>query len=105
MKQELLIVMLSLGLFGIIYNAFTDWIERHGHDRGITSLLVVVGVIVTLAGALTLIGLDSVIILAFCFVASGTPMIVGSLARYARRQARIEALLRKNALNYLEEND
>jgi len=93
--MELAAVLMGLLLFGIGYNWFVTRLEQGGHDRGYTSLLVVVGVMVTLAGALVVVGWWAVLVVALCFVASGTPMIVGSIARYTRERAAEARLVRE----------
>jgi len=98
-------VMGGLLLFGIGYNAFVEWLERGGRDRGFTSLLVVAGVTVTLFGALIVIGWWSTLVLILCFLASGTPMIVGSLARYARERMEAEKVSRLNVVQWLQVDD
>jgi hypothetical protein len=80
-------VLATLALFGLGYNALVAEIGRHVPDHGYTAYLVAIGVVATLAGAALLIGLDSAIVVAGCFVASGLPMIVGSMARSLRQRS------------------
>ena len=95
---KVLAVMGILALFGLGYNAFVAWIEKNGHDRGFTALLVVGGTVVTLIGSLALIGWESTLLVVLCFVASGTPMIIGSLIRYAKTCLEQEKALREAAM-------
>lgn len=84
-------VMAGLLIFGVGYNALVAWLEREGHAEGYVALLVVVGTLVTLAGAMALVGMEAVVQVGLCFVASGIPMIVGSCARHVKeRQATLE---------------
>lgn len=88
-------VMAGLLVFGVGYNAFVAWLEREGHAEGYVALLVVVGTLVTLAGAAMLIGMEAVVQVGLCFVASGMPMIIGSCARHVReRRATLEEVKR-----------
>lgn len=75
-----------LFLFGFGYNELVAWMERQGYDRGYTALLVVGGVLVTLLGVAVLIGFEAAMVVFGCFVASGLPMIVGSMQREARKR-------------------
>ena len=69
-------------MFGIIYN----WLMDHLGERkeGYVSLMVVGGVLVTGIGFAVVAGIEDAIILAILFVASGTPMIIGEIARIIR---------------------
>ncbi len=98
---ELATVLAGLLLFGIGYNRFVTWLERQGHDRGYTALLVVGGVLVTLAGAIPITGWWTIMVITLCFVASGTPMIVGSIWRHIQARAREDEALRQAALEVL----
>ncbi len=92
---ELAAVLLGLLLFGIGYNWFVTRLEQEGHDRGYTSLLVVAGVMATLAGALVIVGWQAVMVVALCFIASGLPMIWGSIVRHVRERAAEARLARE----------
>ena len=87
-------ILLTLAVFGCIYNRWVESLEKKGHDRGYMSLIVSLGCAVTLAGAGLIVGLKPVLWALACFVASGVPMIVGSISRYcrARTQQRQECL-------------
>lgn len=85
-----LAVGLALVLFGLWYNRKVARLEGSGDHEGYLSLLVVVGVAVTIAGWIVVTGdLADGLLLLICFAASGLPMIVGSISRYlvARRDA------------------
>jgi len=87
-------ILASLVAFGCIYNWWVERLEHQGHDRGYMGLIVALGCTVTLAGAVAIVGLEPVRWVFGCFVASGTPMVVGSISRYcrARTQQRQECL-------------
>ena len=83
-------VSLALVLFGLWYNHEVGRMERDGAHEGYVSLLVVIGVAVTVGGWIVVTGdLADGLLLLVCFAASGLPMIVGSIGRYlaARQQA------------------
>lgn len=83
----LVIVMVSLFLFGMAYNHLVAWLEKQGHDEGYTAILVVVGVLVTVVACTPLIGIESSLILLLAFLASGSSMIAGSIYRYMQRRS------------------
>ena len=88
------VVLGLLFLFGAAYNLLVAWLEHKGYDEGYTSLLVVGGVLVTLAASALLVGWYNALLVLLCFAASGLPMILGSLARYARaRRAALDHAL------------
>lgn len=93
-RFPLLLVLTLLLLFGTGYNQLVAALERDGHDKGYTAILVVIGTAVTLLFALPLIGTDATLKLLACFAASGTPMTIGSMARYAAQRATEERQLR-----------
>jgi hypothetical protein len=74
--------MCGLFLFGLGYDQFVGWLERNGYERGVTALLVVAGTLVTLLPILFIWGIRAFFRTFSLFVASGTPMIAGSLWRY-----------------------
>jgi predicted PurR-regulated permease PerM len=81
-------VFLVLAIFGMAYNYLVQRLERQGHDRGYMGLIVAFGCAVTLAGAGLIVGIDRIAWVFLCFVASGTPMIIGSIARHCRARAK-----------------
>jgi hypothetical protein len=89
-------IYLALLLFGIGFNWFTAWVERKGYMKGYTSLFVVVGVAVTVA-ATAMISLAFALVTAGAFIASGTPMIVGSIWRHVQERERQLVEMRKDA--------
>ncbi len=84
--SNLFLMYLVLFMFGVGYNELTAWLERQGYDRGYTALLVVGGVLVTLLAGAVVVGVQVAMIMFGCFVASGMPMIVGSIQREARKR-------------------
>ncbi len=85
--ERVIAVLAALAVFGIGYNALIERLEREVPDHGYTSFLVVGGVIATLAGAAFLIGLVDALLAGLCFVASGLPMIIGSVYRSIQRRS------------------
>jgi len=97
-------VLFGLVCFGWAYNAWVERLERKGRERAIVSLLVVAGVAVTGLGIWLIIGsLAHVLIMAACFVASGVPMVAGSLKRYVLRREAEESEATDIALEEIEE--
>jgi hypothetical protein len=80
-------IYLALLIFGIAYNWLTSQAEKTGFIKGYTSLFVVGGVAVTVA-ATAVISLAFALVTAGAFIASGTPMIVGSMIRHKREELR-----------------
>lgn len=87
---------LALVLFGIGFNALTALAERKGYMHGYTSLFVALGVAVTV-GATAVISLAFALVTAVAFIASGTPMIVGSIWRHVQERERMLEQLRREA--------
>ena len=79
-------VFLGLVLFGVFYNTLVAWLEEKAYIEGFVSLSVAAGVAVTLAGV-ALISWPAALLVLVCFVASGLPMIVGSIVRYIQQRA------------------
>lgn len=93
---KLTITYLVLLLVSIAYNALTAWAERNGID-GYVSLLVVGGVAYTLIAVVWLIGWKNTCILAGAFMASGFPMVLGSITRHIAQRRREEKALSEHA--------
>lgn len=76
-------ILLMLLLGGILYDVLVNFIQDQLPNRhGVTSWLVVGGVAWTLVGLLLLTDLRTFLLALLCFMASGTPMVVGSMRRY-----------------------
>jgi len=78
-------VLMGLFLFGTGYNTVVSWLEKHGYTEGYLGLLVAFGVIVTLVGV-AILSVQAALIALVAFIASGVPMIVGSIFRYLRKR-------------------
>jgi len=78
-------VFLGLVLFGIGYNALVAWLERRGYTEGYLAFVVALGVIITLAGV-AVFSIHAALLTFGAFIASGLPMIVGSILRYLRKR-------------------
>lgn len=90
--SQVIAVICLLILFGIGYNHFEEWAERRGYTEGYLSLVVALGVLGTLI-ALAILSWQSALLALICFIASGTPMIIGSIIRYLKlREAAIERM-------------
>lgn len=80
-----LAVFFALLLFGIGYNTLVAWLERKGYTEGYLSLIVALGVFVTLCGVAVL-SIQAALLSLGAFFTTGTPMILGSIVRYLRRR-------------------
>lgn len=89
-------VYLALLLFGIVFNWTTEWAEKKGYTQGYLSLFVMVGVGVTVLSTAIISPVFALITLG-AFIASGTPMIVGSIWRHVRERERQLEQLRREA--------
>jgi len=78
-------VLLGLLLFGIGYNSLVAWLERRGYAEGFLSLIVAFGVAMTLAGV-SILSIPAALLTLLAFIATGTPMIIGSIVRYIHRR-------------------
>jgi len=89
------LVIITLFLFGVIFAAFV-W--QIGHRKeGYTAFLVAIGVLVTLAGV-AVIDWRAAVLALVCFTASGTPMVIGSVAQYIVQREHEHAAIRAEAL-------
>lgn len=77
----------ALFSFGVAYNWLVMQITRRGYTDGLTWLLVVFGVAVTVIAAGFTIGWTAVLLLLIYFTASGLPMALGDIWRKARAEA------------------
>jgi hypothetical protein len=75
----------ALVLFGLGYNALVAWLERKHYTEGFLSLVVALGVLVTLAGV-AILSIEAALLTLGAFIATGVPMIVGSIVRYIQRR-------------------
>ncbi|MEJ5223526.1 MAG: hypothetical protein WHV44_03650 [Anaerolineales bacterium] len=58
--------------FGTLYNALVAWAERQGYTEGYLSLVVALGVAVTLGG-LAILSIDAALLALVCFAGKGSP--------------------------------
>jgi hypothetical protein len=87
-----LAVFLALIIFGIGYNVMVAWLERKHYSEGFESLIVTTGVFATLIGV-AILSIEGALLVLACFIASGLPMIIGSIIRYmTKRAAHIDAI-------------
>ena len=83
----ILAVYLGLALFGFLYNRIVEWLEKTKYIEGYVSLAVAAGVAATLIG-LAVIDVRFACIALGAFVASGSPMIAGSIWRHVTTRAK-----------------
>jgi len=81
------IVLGGLFVFAVVYDRFTAWAERRGYIEGYVSLFVAFGVFITLSG-LFLLNRTAAKLALLCFIASGIPMMAGSMWRYMSARER-----------------
>jgi len=86
-------VLIGLLLFGILFNLLVAWLGNR--KNGYTAMLVVVGVAVTIACSIPVIGLENALFLGLAFACSGLPMILGDIWRSIRDRERAEQLSRQ----------
>jgi hypothetical protein len=84
-------IYISLVLFGVGFNALTAWMEKKGYMEGFTSLIVAIGVLITLLPFL-IFNLSARAVLGG-FICSGIPMIIGSISRYLKNRERAQRAL------------
>lgn len=87
--QRFGLILAALFIFGLLYNEIISYFERKGYLEGYTALAVALGVLVTLGGV-ALVDYMAALIVLLAFIASGTPMLAGSIWRHmqARRNDR-----------------
>lgn len=95
-------VISSLVLFGVVYDHQVERWERNGWAEGYLSLIVALGVGVTLAGLAVACWPAAVLGLVF-FAASGTPMIVGSIKRHVKAREEAMKAMQREAFSADEE--
>jgi len=82
--------------FGIVYNQLIAFLQRQGYSQGYTAVLVVAGTAITLVAAVPVIGIRAALYVAGLFAASGLPMTLGSMQRYAAARRDFEMWRRAN---------
>lgn len=101
----LVLALVGLALFGWVFNRLVQRLEEETPEHGYTAFLVAVGVLVTVAVMAPLIGLRATALLLAGFVASGSPMIVGSVGRSLARMRSERELLRAEARRAMDDGD
>ena len=101
----LVLALVGLALFGWVFNRLVQRLEEETPEHGYTAFLVAVGVLVTVAVMAPLIGLQATALLLAGFVASGLPMIVGSVGRSLARMRSERELLRAEARRAMDDGD
>lgn len=81
-------------LFGVAYNAFVAHLNQRDISQGYTALLVVGGVLATLAFTAVLIGLSAALWVLAVFGCTGAPMVIGDIYRHVQRRQADESRLR-----------
>lgn len=87
-------IILALA-FGVLYDQFVNWCEQKGYNDGYTGLLVVLGVLVTLALAVPFVGLVNVLVVLALFCGTGLPMVFGDVWRAIKRRELAGELIKK----------
>jgi hypothetical protein len=88
------VTLIALFLAGVLYNLLVSWLGPR--KTGYTSLLVVGGVLFTLAGV-AFICWQSAAIALLAFAASGAPMVLGDIYRGIKRNHDAIELMRQAA--------
>jgi hypothetical protein len=101
--QRLFIMLITLHGVSWLYNVVISWLAREGYLDGFVSISVVVGVAYTVAFISPWLGYEAVALLALAFIASGSPMLVGSIARYVHQRRREQTDLITHAKKVNEE--
>jgi len=102
---RIVLILSTLFLFGILYNALVSWLEDHHYDRGYTAILVIGGSAVTIAGAGRLAGWKAALWTLAAFATSGTPMTLGSIARHCQQARTAEMIYNHRALSAARRRD
>lgn len=102
--SKVLAVIAALMLFGILYNLIIGWAEEKRYLEGYTALAVALGVLITLVGV-ALVSWQAAVITLGAFVASGTPMLAGSISRYMRARRRDYELIKDEMLKIEKEKE
>jgi len=96
------IILFALVMFGIAYAMLIHWLGDR--KEGYTSLLVVFGVLITLAGVAFISPIAALLTTA-AFIASGVPMIIGNVLGYILRRERTIKSHRWEAANSIDRID
>lgn len=80
-----ILVLLTLALAGVGYNAAVEWFNRRHREHGYTAILVAAGVTMTEIGVEALPSKHFVFRI-LAYIATGTPMLVGDILRFLDKQ-------------------
>lgn len=80
-------------MFGVGFDQLTSYLSRIGWTNGRSSILVVVGTVITLGASGLVLGWGALWILIAFFTCSGTPMLLGQLVRNWRNEKDFQARL------------
>ena len=78
-------VIWGLFSFGILFNWLVGYLERNGYAEGYMGLIVAFGCLITIVGV-GIIDYSAALLTLIAFIASGSPMIFGSIVRYIRKR-------------------
>ena len=92
--EKLIATAAVLFAFGLVYNSAVAWLQADGVTEGYMAFVVAGGVAAVVLGAAIVYGVDVAIGLTVLFLAAGTPMIFGSVQRYARQLKEAQARMR-----------
>jgi hypothetical protein len=82
---------------------FIGWLGNR--KNGYTAFLVAIGVMITLAAAIPVIGIEAVLFIVLAFGCSGLPMILGDIWRTIKERERAEQLSRQFIVRLAETHD
>lgn len=107
MTTETWLVLALVGclvVFGVVFNRRVQRLEEETPEHGYTAFLVAGGVLVTVAVMAPLVGLRATALLLAGFVASGSPMIIGSVGRALERMRLEREALRAEARRAMDDD-
>jgi hypothetical protein len=94
-------VLFGLLMFGTVYNNLVQKLGRR--KEGYTSLLVVGGVLITLAGV-ALVSWQCAVLTLSAFAASGLPMVLGDIQRHIQARERAITEMQRQALEDIQKD-
>lgn len=94
-KLSLYLALILAVIVGTAYNALVARANETGRTEGYTALLVVGGgVVITFIFIGFFVSLETLTLIVYFFMATGTPMILGDIIRYIRRRDKGRKLLK-----------
>lgn len=94
-----------LFLFGLGFNWLVKQAKAKGYDEGFVSLEVAIGTAITLLLVIPAIGPWAVLAAMLAFVASGLPMIAGSLWEYIQEREAAKRAVKQGAVHEQTQTD